>query len=202
MDRPHLGAGRVVITVGALFLTAAVLVLPDVGRSRLRRVAPGTGVDAATTVAAEQDPHAVPASFDLLAACLRAGLPTATAARAVAESAPPVLADALRRGADRLQLGADPAEAWRALGDDDLLEAFSRAARRSAKSGAPLSGIVAELAERRRAEVEDQAAAAIERAGVLVSGPLGLCFLPAFVCLGIVPVVIGLAGEVLSGGLL
>lgn len=34
---------------------------------------------------------------------------------------------------------------------------------------------------------------------MLVSGPLGLCFLPAFVCLGIVPVVIGLAGTTLAG---
>jgi hypothetical protein len=37
---------------------------------------------------------------------------------------------------------------------------------------------------------------------VLISGPLGLCFLPAFVCLGIVPVIAGLAGRVLGGGLL
>ncbi len=190
------------IALGVLLLAAAVLILPDIARGRLREVSQPAGGETATVVAAEQDPHAVPAALDLLAACLRAGLPTATAARAVAESAPPLLADAFRRGADRLQLGADPAEAWRALGDDEVLDAFSRAARRSAKSGAPLSDIVAELAERRRADAEDHAAAAIERAGVLVSGPLGLCFLPAFVCLGIVPVVIGLAGEVLSGGLL
>jgi hypothetical protein len=30
---------------------------------------------------------------------------------------------------------------------------------------------------------------------VLITAPLGLCFLPAFVCLGIVPVVVGLAGQ-------
>ncbi|SLJ82662.1 putative alanine-rich membrane protein [Mycobacteroides abscessus subsp. abscessus] len=50
--------------------------------------------------------------------------------------------------------------------------------------------------------MEDAAAARAERAGVLISGPLGLCFLPAFLCLGIVPVVVGLAGRVLDGGLL
>lgn len=33
----------------------------------------------------------------------------------------------------------------------------------------------------------------------MVSGPLGLCFLPAFICLGIVPVVIGLATRTLGG---
>ena len=171
------------ITLGALCLAAAVLVLPNAGRSRTRRFVESVGEDIPNSFVVEHDPHAVPVTLDLFAACLRAGLPTATAARAVADSAPPVLADALRRGADRLQLGADPADAWRSLGDDEVLEAFSRA-------------------ERRRADAEDRTAAAIERAGVLVSGPLGLCFLPAFVCLGIVPVVIGLAGKVLSGGLL
>ena len=46
------------------------------------------------------------------------------------------------------------------------------------------------------------ATAAAERAGVLIAGPLGLCFLPAFVCLGVVPVVAGLAGDVFGPGLL
>ena len=36
----------------------------------------------------------------------------------------------------------------------------------------------------------------------LIAGPLGLCFLPAFVCLGIVPVVAGLAGDVFTSGIL
>lgn len=47
-----------------------------------------------------------------------------------------------------------------------------------------------------------KADAAAGRAGVLIAGPLGLCFLPAFVCSRIVPVVAGLAGEVLGGVLL
>ncbi len=75
-------------------------------------------------------------------------------------------------------------------------------ARRSARAGSsPVRGL-RELAETERGTAQDNAAAAAERAGVAISGPLGLCFLPAFVCLGIVPVVIGLAGNVLDGGLL
>jgi hypothetical protein len=35
---------------------------------------------------------------------------------------------------------------------------------------------------------------------VLIAGPLGLCHLPMFLCLGIVPVVAGLAGDVLGPG--
>lgn len=81
-------------------------------------------------------------------------------------------------------------------------EALLRLARRSASSGAALAGGVAELAEQSRHDAAHTAAASAERAGVLIAGPLGLCFLPAFVCLGIVPVVAGLAGDVLQSGLL
>ncbi|WP_306372050.1 type II secretion system F family protein, partial [Nocardia sp. CC216A] len=109
------------------------------------------------------------------------------------------------RAADLLALGADPAVAWERAGAgvcDAAVTALTRLARRSARSGASLAVAVGELAQQRRGEVEDAAAARAERAGVLISGPLGLCFLPAFVCLGIVPVVIGLAGRVMAGGLL
>ena len=44
------------------------------------------------------------------------------------------------------------------------------------------------------------AGAAAQRASVLIAGPLGLCYLPTFLCLGIVPVVAGLAGDVLAPG--
>ena len=59
-----------------------------------------------------------------------------------------------------------------------------------------------ELAGDLRAEAADGARARAERASVLIAGPLGLCFLPAFVCLGVVPVVAGLAGDVLQSGVM
>ncbi len=108
----------------------------------------------------------------------------------------------MRRTADRLALGADPATAWDVVASEPATEALARMARRSARSGAALSSAMADLATQQRTEAEDRAIAAVEKAGVLIGGPLGLCFLPAFVCLGIVPVVIGLAGRVLEGGLL
>jgi pilus assembly protein TadC len=155
------------------------------------------------------DPLAVASVLDLLAACLRAGLPMAGAARAVAPEAPEALGEALRRAADLLALGADAATVWEQVARDakgrpgaEEIESLARMARRSARSGSSLAAAVLELAEQQRSAVEDTAAAKAERAGVLIGGPLGLCFLPAFVCLGIVPVVIGLAGRVLDGGLL
>jgi pilus assembly protein TadC len=58
------------------------------------------------------------------------------------------------------------------------------------------------LAVQSRLDAAVTAGAAAERASVLIAGPLGMCYLPAFLCLGIVPVVAGLAGDVLSSGVL
>ncbi len=85
---------------------------------------------------------------------------------------------------------------------DSHADALLRLARRSASSGAALAQGVSELADQSRHEAADAASAAAERASVLIAGPLGLCYLPAFVCLGIVPVVAGLAGDVLGSGIL
>jgi pilus assembly protein TadC len=154
------------------------------------------------------DPLAVASSLDVLAVCLAAGMAVSTAAAATAPSAPPKLARVLRRAADLLALGADPAVAWSTAPDlpagtvDAQTDALLRLARRSASSGAALADGVAELADRSRDDAAHAATAAAERAGVLIAGPLGLCFLPAFVCLGIVPLVAGLAGDVLQSGLL
>ncbi|MHC3004024.1 type II secretion system F family protein [Gordonia sp. GN26] len=154
-----------------------------------------------------EDPFAVASAFDLFAVCLRAGLPVGAAASVVAGRAPPSLARPLVRVADLLQLGADPDAAWSALLDDlpggkasgdDHLEALAALARRSARAGSSLASGLAELADDVRRRAHDDALAAAERAGVAISGPLGLCFLPAFICLGIVPVVVGLASTVIG----
>ncbi len=154
------------------------------------------------------DPLAVASSLDVLAVCLAAGMAVSTAAAATAPSAPPKLTRVLRRAAGLLTVGADPAVAWSTAPDlpagtvDAQTDALLRLARRSASSGAALADGVAELADQSRDDAAHAATAAAERAGVLIAGPLGLCFLPAFVCLGIVPVVAGLAGDVLQSGLL
>ena len=154
------------------------------------------------------DPLATASSLDVLAVCLAAGMAVSNAAAAAAPSAPPKLAAVLRRAADLLALGADPSVAWSISPDlpagsvDAQTDSLLRLARRSASSGAALAGGIAELADESRHDAAHAAAAAAERAGVLIAGPLGLCFLPAFVCLGIVPVVAGLAGDVLQSGVL
>lgn len=66
----------------------------------------------------------------------------------------------------------------------------------SFSSGVALSGLLTSAAEARRAEVWSKQRQAIERVGVRLMLPLGLVVLPAFVLIGIVPVVVGM----LSGG--
>ncbi|MGW5387615.1 type II secretion system F family protein [Nocardia sp. NPDC003963] len=190
-----------------VLLSAAFLLLPARVPVVFRLSAAAAHRDVrARTVPATPDPVAIATLFDLLGACLRAGLPPATALRAVAPAAPGALADRLLRVADLLALGADAAVAWApaesgAPGAAEF-DALARLARRSARSGASLAAAIGELAGERRTQVEEEATARAERAGVLIGGPLGLCFLPAFICLGIVPVIIGLAGRVLGGAAL
>lgn len=198
-----------VLSLAGVFAALALLFEPGriAARRRLARLCSGAGryEPRARPTRQVADPLGTSGTLDLFAACLRAGLPAAAAAGAVAAGAGEPLGSVLRRAAELLALGADPVTAWEqaAAGcSDDGVMALARMARRSARSGAGLATAVGELAEQRRGAVEDAAAARAERAGVLIGGPLGLCFLPAFVCLGIVPVVIGLASHVLGGGLL
>ncbi|WP_208300545.1 type II secretion system F family protein [Mycobacterium sp. DL592] len=151
-----------------------------------------------------RDPLAAASALDVLAVCLAAGMSVPAAAVATAPSAPAELGAVLRRAADLLALGAGADVAWSLPqgSSDGVCDSLARLARRSAASGSALAQGVAELAEQSRQDATHAAAATAERASVLIAGPLGLCFLPAFICLGIVPVVAGLAGDVFSTGIL
>lgn len=134
-----------------------------------------------------------PAAADLLAACLSAGATPVDSARAVARALGEPIATPLSHLTGALDLGADPASAWAALGSDDSLCAIARAAARSAETGAPLAALLAAVADDQRDEARSRAEAAARAAGVRSVGPLVACFLPAFILIGIVPVVASLA---------
>lgn len=138
--------------------------------------------------------------LDLLAACLRAGMPVPIALEAVAPGAPPDTGNALHATANLLALGADPAPAWAPLRARPGFAELAVAATRTARSGAALASTADDLARRARDGLGVEAEERAERAGVALALPVGLCFLPAFFALGVLPVVLGLAGRI--GGLL
>ncbi|MFI5509793.1 type II secretion system F family protein [Mycobacterium sp. NPDC051804] len=192
------------MTYAAMLLAAALLLVSPRSRARIHVRGPAVDASVAQSAVPDSDPLAAASTLEVLAACLRSGMAVSAAAAATAPSAPRHLALILNRAADLLALGADPASAWSDPADqrDDQAEALVRMARRSAASGAALAQGVSELAVQCRDEAADAARAAAERASVLIAGPLGLCYLPAFLCLGIVPVVVGLADDVLRSGVL
>ncbi|WP_205473204.1 type II secretion system F family protein [Nocardioides sp. SYSU D00038] len=133
-------------------------------------------------------PHVV----GLLADAVRAGRPPGEALELVVEAFPGAAADRLAPLGARLALGADPAQVWGGLADHAELAPLGRALARAHTTGgsvvATIERLAVELAASARADTEDRA----RRVGVQAAVPLGLCLLPAFVLVGIVPVAAGL----------
>ncbi|MEO6886984.1 MAG: type II secretion system F family protein [Jatrophihabitantaceae bacterium] len=143
-------------------------------------------------VARRTDPS-LALALDLTATALHAGCPLHAALALVVPVVAPPLDRELRMVSGLLQLGADPDEAWRAVDPAGPLGPVAVAGRRSSRSGARLADAFERLAADTRADLRTAAESRANRAGVFAMAPLGLCFLPAFICLGIVPVVVGIA---------
>lgn len=141
----------------------------------------------------------LPVAADLLAGCLLAGSTLVDAAESVATAVGGPLAAELRGAVAAIRLGSDPAAAWLTLAREPATEPLARTVARAVDSGAPLADAMARLADDQRAERRRSAGAAAERVGVRAVVPLGVCFLPAFFILGVLPAVGGIAERVLSG---
>jgi len=139
----------------------------------------------------------LPLVLDLLSVCLRAGMPLVAAVEAVAAALPGPFSADLAVVAGLQRLGSSPAAAWSELADDPDLGPVARAVRRSAESGSRLAAAFERIATDRRAALTAEGQVRARSAGVTAMAPLGLCFLPAFVSLGIVPIVLSLAEDVL-----
>jgi pilus assembly protein TadC len=136
----------------------------------------------------------LPLVLDVLAACVAAGATAPDAVAQIATACRSTLADDLRRAATSLRSGAAADEAWRGLPDD--LAPIGEVLDRSMRSGASGAPLLRSLAERLRAQRRADRLDSARRLGVHAAAPLGLCFLPGFVVLGLLPVVIGLASQV------
>ncbi|SEB68151.1 type II secretion system F family protein [Arthrobacter woluwensis] len=159
--------------------------------------------------------------LELVGVLLESGLSLERSLEVLAECADQVIAAQLRRVVAALALGAAWDEAWRSASDVGLaagvtgdrvglvsravrlfrgaghglhpsLQALKRTLRFAALSGAPSAQSIrsSAAAERRRTLRESERRAAA--LGVRLVLPLGMCSLPSFICLGIIPVVLAL----------
>jgi pilus assembly protein TadC len=187
-----------VLVGGVVGAVAGLVVGAGMWRWRLRQAAvAGTEAD---MDARQEAARQLPLAADLLAACIAAGAGPVIAAQAVGEALGGSVGEALARGAAEVRLGGEPGEAWRRLAATPGAGALARLLERADISGLPAAGPVARLAADARADWARTATARARRAGVMVTAPVGLCFLPAFITVGVLPVVIGLAGGALGGG--
>ncbi|MEV1062567.1 type II secretion system F family protein [Streptomyces sp. NPDC050263] len=192
------GAGWVVVG-GVTGLVLGLVGAVGLGRWRRRQRA-GAGAGALSEADARLAARQLPLAADLLAACIAAGAGPVIAAQAVGEALGGPVGEGLARGAAEVRLGGEPETAWRRLASMPGAAALARLLERADVSGLPAAGPVARLAADTRAQWTRAATARARRAAVMVTAPVGLCFLPAFIAVGVLPIVIGLAGGVLGGG--
>lgn len=172
------------MSVALWLLAAGVLLLPP------RSAWPAGGLRRRAVA----DDRALPAVLDLVAVALRAGAAPGSALVAAASAAGPALRAVLTDVGGQLTLGVDPARAWSSANGTPSLAAVAVLAARSGTSGARLADVLDATAATLREDAVAAGRRAAARVGVWSVLPLGLCFLPAFVCLGVVPAVVGLVG--------
>jgi hypothetical protein len=146
----------------------------------------------------------VPPLADLFAAGLAAGLQPAHAAVTVARAfgskkaerhnltGIDLLAYRFHDAATAVLAGADPQAAWSALAMDEATAPLAAAVIRADRTGAPAATTVGRAARQLREAAADALSAEVRAVGVRATAPLTLCFLPAFICLGVVPTALGL----------
>lgn len=146
----------------------------------------------------EQARRDLPAAASLLSVAVRAGATPVAAIEIVAAAVGGPLGEDLQRLAASARLGGDFTAGCAISGADAGAAPLARALARSIDSGAPLAAaldrLAADLHAERRFEVDRRA----RSVGVRAAAPLGLCFLPGFLLVGVVPVVAGIASTVLG----
>jgi pilus assembly protein TadC len=205
--RPPSTASRISPRATALGAGAAAYLLagPRLGPLAALAAAAGTARLAAvlpSRAAAERDracAAAVPLLADLVAACVSAGATIDAALDAATAATDGPLADDVRTASNTARLGVPARAAWAPLLAPERpapVRALARAVVRSAESGAAPAALLRTVADDARAAARTAGEVAARRAAVAAVLPLGLCFLPAFVLLGIVPLVAGLFASI------
>jgi pilus assembly protein TadC len=182
-------------------LAALSIVAGAWGVGGLIGIAVGVGTAAGIIVTARAGsgpataaPDAVPVVVELLAGCLDAGLTMPDSLEAASIAGDPVTSEACLAAAAALRRGAPAAEAWHRWTSDPWLELVARCTVRTTQSGASVAEELRRVASRLRSRRQARLQQRVQQASIWVVLPLGLFFLPAFVLVAVVPIVIGLFG--------
>lgn len=175
--------GSVLLLVGTIFACGGVL------WSEALTVTVLGGVGGRAGPTDSEDPLDVARLFDVFAAALDAGFPVVTAW----EIASAATDESNQRVTALLGLGAGE-YAWKLLAKQPMYGPVARQAAQQTRSGTSLAPGVRAQATRLRRQACNRAKAGAEKVLVAMAAPLTLCFLPAFVLVGLIPLVIGLAG--------
>jgi Flp pilus assembly protein TadB len=141
----------------------------------------------------------LPVCAHLVARALQAGAAPVEALELAAASLGPPVSSVIDPAVAQLRLGADPAHICADLQSQDGFAPFARALVRSLTSGTALADALDRLSDDLRGARRHALDRRARTVGVRAAAPLGLCFLPAFLLLGVVPVVVGLIQQVLVG---
>jgi Flp pilus assembly protein TadB len=133
----------------------------------------------------------LPAALDLLAGCLVAGRPPSEALAAVTAALTGPVADELAVVSTRLSLGGDPVSVWLGVSAHPVLGPLGRTMARALETGAPVADALTRLVEDQRRQRRWDAEQRARSVGVKAAAPLAVCFLPAFIAVGIVPTIAG-----------
>lgn len=171
-----------------IWLALLVSLLPWLAansQTRLKRLA-----DKPPNAAVSGPAVPLPVIMELLVAALHTGVSIPKALRTVGTAVAGPLGQALKRAGRQLELGAPWAQAWRDC--PARLTPVADALRLAWEAGAaPTASLRSAEETTRRRELEASRLAAA-RLGVRLVLPLGLCLLPAFVLIGLVPVLLSL----------
>lgn len=138
-----------------------------------------------THVVAHDVRMALPLALDVLSLSLEAGISWDRSVRYAADCCSGVLERELRVAAGRLAMGAAPAEVWQ--GSDALL-GIGRVVERSFRSGAAVSVLLRQHADSERAAERLRRIENSRRLGTKILMPVSFLGYPAFVALGIIPI--------------
>ena len=177
------GAGTAVILLG-LALLAAGWTWSSRLVARAMDPAPGADLD-------------VQVLLELLAAALGAGVGVPRALEAVGQAAGGRTGGTLLRAGEALVLGAGWERAWE--GATTRLRPVVAALRTAWSDGVAPGEALRAAGQEDRRERGAAARATAARLGVQLVLPLGACYLPAFVLVGLVPVLVALGIDVLGG---